>query len=427
MRVWGRVTTTGSVLLGLLLVTATMAGPVTAAVAGQEQRAVGAEDAVASQDDDGGTVVQGDGPPDCVTGDRLTGNEIADGYIGLTCGTENGQPTLTFFMSGGFAYMIVVEVPDDAPSRGLAAKQGEYENWGPGRTDAELDPIWEQVNPLMDDEVGVTYQTPTLRKQAFRTTERLPPGVYNVRVVAYEGPVYEWAPEDASYDAVQYREQAPKHSSTLRIEVGDCAVDPSPEAKLERLDRRKLELIEDIAQLRDLYAKERAKFAAGTAAATVSFSYEVLTGAKAVAKKGAEEGLKAAAGEAAERGGKGFESQLMTDAPTPPSPPGLADIREKVTDPAWERRNEIINRYHARTKELKRVNEEYSRTVERVRRCAGVTVPPSYQGVTAAERQRAKAPNGWPYNDGTEGNPYDDLGDPARHGDTTPRAADGGR
>lgn len=391
MRVSGSATITGSVLLGLLLVTAAVVGPLTVTTA-RGDRAVEPRATVDAQDEG---PIGSDGVGDCVTGDVLAGNEIADGYVGIRCetGATGNTSTVTFYGNGGFAYIAIIEIPADAPSKGIAAKQGEYvhrTDLGPVR-EGKLNTIWGAVEPLLSDEVALTQQTPVLYQSTrLDASAELPPGVYEVQVIAYE-PTTEAGRGSEGNPEIDARETVPRHSSTVRLTVGDCAIEPSPGEKLRRLDRRKLELIEDIAQLRALYTEKRAQFAAGTATGTAIFGYEAITAGKTVAKKGAKGAAEAIKGQ-----GDPMGTSMFT----------LGTIKERITDPAWRDRNRIINRYYARTKELERVNREYSRTVERVRRCAGVTVPESYDGLTAAERQRAKELNGWPYGDGTEPNPY---------------------
>jgi hypothetical protein len=218
--------------------------------------------------------------------------------VGVQCGqSESGNTSLALGGSGGWAYVMYLDIHPGASNTGILGRGGEVIT-RIGSAEVEGSSFarrWSNALPTFNDEVVIVRQS-SYAVDAYPRSDELffyahepgsifqsiPPGVYNLRVVVYKkmGP----STLEGDYVARAIRE-APRQESELTVELGPCEADYNAEQRLENVDENILDTYEELGEAKAKYSEARRSFGDNVRSLTDSI---LSGGTKAALKKGAK-------------------------------------------------------------------------------------------------------------------------------------------
>ncbi len=213
--------------------------------------------------------------------------------------SESGEPSLAIGGTDGWAYVMYLEIPPESTKTGILRRGGRV------ITRADLNnpdaPLlvadrWTSELPIFDDEVAIVRQssgtaifpeeTPAdpliFKHRPGSIFQSIPPGVYDIRVVAYQKTRVPNFGSDVLGQAIR---NAPRQESELTVELGDCEAYYNAEERLENVDQNMLERYKKLGEAKAKYSEARRSFGDNVQSLTDSI---LSGGAKAAVKKGAK-------------------------------------------------------------------------------------------------------------------------------------------
>lgn len=361
-------------------------------------------------------------PTQCVAYEGAPGGAYPNHFT-ITCqraatfgGTLVNEVAVTIEMTGGWAYLVAIDVPDDAP-----ASMARFElNEAPGapmQDDGDTAPEsslprqtaeWQALTGYdgNDSVVIMTsnfwawrsnsnpYYQILYERKSFERTILIHPGVYQATVRAYlpyKDPTGQISPFKISTIGTAAR-KGTQSGEGITLAVGNCDEDFKAGPKLNRLDHRQLEALSKIAAGERAFQAERADFTAKSAAvggaAGVAVVGAVETGVSVLAsyEMGSIELAAASAGGGGAAASSAMDAGLLTKT-------GEAErvIRRELDDG-----RQAVRKQENGLAELHSVNEERSETLKDVERCygGGYRIPDDYEPISRADRKDAQQPDG---------------------------------